>query len=355
MATDSAAWLLVGLFWAGVIKVFFPADFIRQHLREPGLKSVIKASLIGMPLPLCSCGVVPVAVSLRRTGASRGAVASFMISTPEIGIDSFFLSHALLGPFIAIARAVAAFVSALTAGALIDTFAAPEEAAPQGVSSLTEESGAAVCCKASLAKTRASESPFLKIAFEKLVSILHFGYVTVIDDIALSMLTGYFIAGIIAVAVPANSIELLGLSPFTSMLLMFIVALPLYVCASASTPVGAAMLAKGLSPGAVLVFLLAGPATNIASILVLKEELGNRALGIYLGAIAVVTLAIGSLANVILEPYSGSVATQTHVHEGSQALDQLAGYVLVLLMLTSLLKKVFRRLYASSCAELKKT
>lgn len=284
----SAPSLLFGFLLAGVIHVLLPNALIKKHLKEPGFKSVVKASLIGVPLPLCSCSVIPVAVSLRRDGASRGATASFMVSTPEIGVDSFILSYSLLGPLIAVTRMVAAFISAMFAGALINIFDARDEK----MLTATVAHGPHACC--------AHENKSSSSVAERIKQILRYGFVEVVDDLAVVLTIGILLAGLIGVLVPEDFFLNWGVGRYGSMLIALLVGLPLYVCATSTTPLAAMLVAKGFDPGAAVVFLLAGPASNITTMLAISRELGTRALAFYIGAITVVSLFVGILVDVLI-------------------------------------------------------
>lgn len=294
---ESSFYLLLGLLVGGLLKVFLPEKLIERHLREPGIRSTLKASAIGVPLPLCSCSVVPVACSLRRQGASSGATASFLISTPEIGVDSFLLSWGLLGLPFSLLRLVAAFVSAATIGLAIDRFASEP---PPSTSS--ESSCCGSCC----------DPPARITLHSRLVAALRFGFVDLVEDIAPSLILGLACAALLSLAIPEGFFLRTDVSPFALMLLMLGFALPLYVCASASTPLAATLLMKGMPPGPVLVFLLAGPASNVATMLVVRKELGARALAIYLVGLTLVTLAFAGLADVVLPSIADEPLHATH-------------------------------------------
>lgn len=328
----SSLWLLAGFFIAGVLHVFMPRRMIERHLKKPGFFSVLKSSAFGIPLPLCSCSVIPVGVSLRKHGASRGATASFFISTPEIGVDSFLLSYALLGPFFAVMRVITAFFAALSAGWLIDSFPAPESATGQTAADTSDD-----CCHT--ASDRPEEEHSSK---SKLYRVLHFGYVEILDDLSTVLCVGFLLAGLAAVLLPADSFAALGLGPVSSMFLMLFVSLPVYVCATSLTPLAAALIAKGLGLGAALVFLLAGPATNITTMLVVRRELGTRALVFYLLSIITTALLAGFYVNSVVVA-DGIIASKifediAHVHQDPISL--CLGLFFTLLLLLSLYRKV---------------
>ena len=287
---ESAPWLMLGLFVAGLMKVFVPSQLMAKHLGEPGLMSTVKAALFGAPLPLCSCGVIPAAVGLRRSGASKAATTSFLISTPETGIDSISISYAMLGPFMAIVRPVAAITSAIVAGILVGKDEAPVSAPQANSTSLEEEDS---CCASNTAPAEESLT-------NKLRAGLRFTFVDLIRDIALWLLIGLTFAALIKTYVP-NEFLLQWGDGFLAFIVMAIIGVPMYVCATASTPIAAGLLFSGVSPGAALVFMLVGPATNIATVALVREELGNRALAAYLFSVVGVGFAFGYLTNYLVD------------------------------------------------------
>lgn len=312
----SAPWLLFGFFAAGVLHELLPTSLVQRNLEKPGLASVLKAGAIGLPLPLCSCSVIPLGVSLRRSGASKGATAGFFVSTPEIGVDSFLLSYVLLGPFVAMARVCLAFASALLVGLGID-YSCRESPPPQ-------ESPSS-CCKSK----EAPKSSLLR-------RIVRYAFVDIVDDLSKLLVIGFFLAGLAGVLLSEQTFLRLADWGVPIQLLMLVVSVPVYVCATSATPFVAALMAKGLSPGAALIFLSAGPATNISTMLVIKNELGSRALGIYIFGIASVALFAGYLIDFFL-PSETAVGLDFSSHDhGMPIWTQAAGLVLSGLLLLSL-------------------
>ncbi len=277
-----APYLLFGFMIAGILSVVIAPAAVERHLGGRGMWPIIKATLFGIPLPLCSCGVIPVAASLRKNKASKGATVAFLLSTPQTGVDSIFVTLSLLGPVIAVFRPLAAFFSGVLGGSLVDMLE-PE------VLAATELSGK---CGDARALSTDSKRGFMRRA-------VSYGFVTLPRDIARPMLLGLAAAGVISWIVPPNFFaEILG-EGIIPKLVMMLVGIPVYVCATASTPVAAALIAKGISPGAALVFLMTGPATNIAALAIVWKMLGKRSTFVYLGTIAVLSIFFGFLLDSI--------------------------------------------------------
>lgn len=281
---EAAPYVLFGFFAAGVLKAVIPDDMVAKHLGQNGTRSVVKASLFGVPLPLCSCGVIPVAISLRKQGASKGATASFLVSVPETGVDSVAITWALLDPLMTIVRPLAALLTAIITGICINFL-------PESKPQLKDKNEPPD--KSPTSSISTPKLPFL----ERLKDGLDYAFSNLLKDIGGWLMLGIVIAGVISYVVPTDFIGRYMGGEFISLLLMLIVGIPLYICASASTPIAAALVMKGLSPGAALVFLLAGPATNAATITVITRHLGKAATLVYVSSIAVSSLAIGWAVN----------------------------------------------------------
>jgi len=282
---DAAPWLLLGLFLAGLIKAWYPQSGIARLLGGTGFRPILNGALIGLPLPICSCGVLPLAVSLRRSGASRPATTSFLVSTPETGVDSIALSWGMLGPFVAIARPLAALFSAFTTGLLMTLLPAEEKVA-QTASTTQEATSCADACVIDAAAGQETE----RLSFiAKTLAGLRFAFIDIFDDIALWLVIGLVLAAATLTWIPPQSFAGVG-GNIVTMVVLVLIGIPMYICATASTPIAAALLAAGISPGAAMVFMLAGPATNVATLGVVNREMGGRAVVLYL--IGIVASAI---------------------------------------------------------------
>jgi len=288
---EMAPFLIFGFFVAGVLSVLIQPEVVERHLGGRGLWQVIKAAIFGVPLPLCSCGVIPVAASLRRHGAGSGATTSFLISTPQTGVDSIMVTLSLLGPVFAVFRPLISFVSGLLGGSLVTYFGSSAGSREEPRPKCVEE-----CCTG------------VEIQ-GKIPRVLRYGFITLPRDINKALIIGVLVAGAISALVPDDYFSWILGGGIVSMLVMMAVGIPIYVCATASVPVAAALIAKGVSPGAALVFLMTGPATNAATVTTVWKIMGKRTAGIYLGTVAVSSVAAGLFLDYIFEAGALPVAS----------------------------------------------
>ncbi|THB65634.1 MAG: permease [Desulfovibrio sp.] len=347
---ESAIFLLFGFLVAGVAKALLPDKLVAKHLGGRGPGSVIKASLIGAPIPLCSCGVLPAAAGLRKQGASRGATAAFLVSTPETGADSIAVTYALLDPVMALIRPLAALFTATLAGIMVNLgYRREREPAqtlgkglllkPVNTEFTVDLSGCGDGCDC---PAPAKEQGFLARARMG----LDYAFGELLGDIGKWLIVGVLLAGIISAVVPESFIRENLSGGAGTMLLMLLVSVPLYVCATSSTPIAAALVLKGLSPGAALVFLLAGPATNAATLTVSMKVLGKRGALLTLAAIVVSTLLLGLGADALYSGFGWDTAQwsssgEEHLH-GTVAL--LSAVLLLGLIGWNLAKEVGAKL-----------
>lgn len=274
---EMSPYLLLGFLIAGILHVLVSKEMIIKYLGTSSVKSVLYAALIGVPLPLCSCGVIPTGVSLRNNGASKGATVSFLISTPQTGVDSIMISYSLLGLPFALIRPIAAFITGIAGGLLTNTIESKDT-------------------------TEVPTPNKVEVEKEKgnvLGRLFHYAFIELLSDIAKWLIIGLLLAALIDVLIPANFFTTYIKNDFLSMLLILVVAVPLYVCATSSVPIAAMLMLKGLSPGAALVFLMAGPATNAATITVLSKTMGKKSLFAYLFSIIVGSMLFGHLINML--------------------------------------------------------
>lgn len=284
---EMSPYLLFGFLVAGLLSVFVSPEWVEEHLGRKGFAQVAKASLFGVPLPLCSCGVLPVAASLRRHGAGKGATTAFLLSTPQTGVDSIAVTWALLGPVVAIIRPLAAFVTGIAGGMVVQAVDSDEET--EGSTEPSDECESSCCA--------ADKGEFA------LFRALRYGFVTLPRDIGKALLVGLLLSGVISAFLEPDHVQAVfggGLLPY---LLAMAVGIPLYVCATASTPIAASLIGVGLSPGAALVFLISGPATNVASITTLLKVLGGRVVAVYLATVVVGSVATGLIVDLAVREW----------------------------------------------------
>ncbi|MGX1112629.1 uncharacterized membrane protein YraQ (UPF0718 family) [Pseudoalteromonas sp. MBR-15] len=421
----SAPWLMLGLLIAGLLNVYLPANFLNRHLGKEGLWTTIKAAFIGAPMPLCSCGVIPAAIGLRRAGASKSATTAFLVSTPETGVDSVSVSYVLLGPFMAIIRPIAAVCSAIAAGVLVgkdheihsqhkhqaataddnsagccsSNTSAEVKKEPSCCSSNTaaevkkessccssntsaevkkepsccssnasaeikkepsccssntsaevkkESSGFSTEDSASIKTDRCckSEKPSLSIESRvaKFKRAIRFSCNKLLEDTMVWLVIGLFFAALVQTYVPESYLSQWGSGIF-AMLVVILISIPMYICATASTPIAAGLLLSGVSPGAVLVFMLAGPATNIATLGVVGKELGKRAVFAYLTGVIGMALLFGFLTDYLVDEFGFVVAPMMGTeHEVlPHWLSLASGIILAILMLRLVLKMALKK------------
>lgn len=269
LLNEMSPYLLLGFFVAGLLHVYVPQNVYANYLSGNDLRSVCYAALFGIPLPLCSCGVIPTAMSLRREGASRGATTSFLIATPQTGVDSIIATYSLMGLPFAVLRPIAALLTSVVGGSMVN-YVCKEKDEPIG---------------------KVQNDVRGKERKGGLKEVFRYGYVEMLQDIGKRLVLGLILAGLITIFVPESFFVQYADTPLKCMALVLLFSVPMYLCATGSIPIAVALMLKGLSPGAALVLLMAGPATNFAAILVVRKVLGFKALAVYLGTI--ITGAIG--------------------------------------------------------------
>lgn len=300
---DASVFLLFGFLLAGVLAVLVPGGLLRRLVGTGKVKSVLWASVLGAPLPLCSCGVLPTALGLRKQGATPGAAVAFLVATPETGADSIALTYALTDPVMTVFRPIAGVATAIAAGVATNLLGVPRF--PDGSDGQAGEYGQDDDHDSDhrdhdhAGTAYGAAAGALNVVADATRRIGRYAFVDLLDDISWWLALGIVLSAIAVVAVPDGLFESAWGGGIASMALMLILSIPLYTCASSSTPMAAALALKGLSPGAVLVFLLAGPATNIGGLVVLLKVLGKRAVAAYLAAVVIVALAAGLALNAL--------------------------------------------------------
>ncbi len=353
---ESAPWLLLGFLISGLIKFALPTNFLPKHLGGKNATSVVKGALIGAPLPLCSCSVIPVALGVRRSGASKAATTSFLIASPETGVDSIAVTYALLGSFMAIIRPIAAVTTAIMTGLAV-MFVEKKES-----EEITEQHNhehshnhSKQCCdhkkekpkitKISCCSSEHSEQPKKSccssehqsqesITFPKKVyRWFQFSFIDLVNDTAMWLLIGLIISAVIMTFIPASFLETWGSSSY-AYVIMALMGVPMYICATSSTPLAVGLLFAGVSPGAILVFLLAGPATNVATLAIVKQELGKKILAIYLSCLVLISFIFGWITDYLADFFHIGLREQV-INEHTMAMNPfsvICGLTLLLLM-----------------------
>lgn len=333
IVNEMSPYLLLGFLLAGIMHAFIPDGWYTKYLSGNTFRSVLNAAIFGVPLPLCSCGVIPTAMSLRREGASKGAVVSFLIATPQTGVDSIFATYSLMGLPFAVVRPIAALFTAMIGGTFVT------------LGDKNEEEGE----KADAARTY-SEQPHLSF-WDRCLEALQFGFVEMMEDIGKWLVVGLIVAGLITVLVPNSFFEIFKDNTALSMLLVLCVSVPMYICATGSIPIAVALMMKGLTPGAALVMLMAGPACNVASILVVNRVLGRKTLMLYLAAIIGGSILFGFGIDYLLpREWFTDHLSSTHAccHDVAGWFEWLCTGVLTLLLLNVLRMKLMHK-SACSC------
>ena len=319
LCLEMSPFLLLGMLVSGLISVFIDSDLIFKQIGSKDLASILKSTIFGIPLPLCSCGVIPVAATLRESGASKGSTVSFLVSTPQTGVDSIFLTYGMLGPVFALFRPLAALFSGVFSGMVINNFDEDNHHHLSDEGSLNKE-----------------KQPLKK----RLISGFQYGFISLPADIVVPLFQGLIVAAAISIFVPPEFIaNHFASDPYVQFVMMLAISIPLYVCATASIPIAVALMAKGVSPGAAFVFLMAGPATNASSIAVIKNILGKKTLYYYLGLISFTAIVFGVFLDSFLSIIPPIMPSALHDH------DHGGGFrmVLTILFLFILVNAYFSR------------
>ena len=313
LLNEMAPWLLLGLVFAGVLKVYFPEDKVTRYMGKPNARSAVNASLLGIPMPLCSCGVIPTGISFFKNGASKGAANSFLISTPQTGIDSIFATYSMLGWIFALLRPVVAFTTGIIGGILTNLFV-KEKKLPQN------PFGSFKIDPAALGKTDKSCEDDHCGCHEKevpkrnaIVRAAHYAFIKLLQDIAKWLIIGFLIAALISVLLPDDFFSSFKGWGILEILIILAASVPIYICATGSIPIATVLLLKGVSPGAALVFLMAGPATNVATMTVIGSTMGRKSLYVYLGTIIIGATIFGLLINWLI-PADLILGQIAHIH-----------------------------------------
>ena len=328
LSNEMAPYILFGLLFAGILHELVPDTIVKNHLGQNSVFSVIKAAIFGIPLPVCSCGVIPLAAGLKKSGASNGSVLSFLISTPITGVDSILATYGMFGWAFTIYRVVTSVIISIIAGIVANFYTKKE------IAQTVEEEHTSCCSGSSCCSSSSCES-------EKKFSIkgvFKYAFVTLLGDIASPLFVGLLLGALITIAIPQNLSEILLEYSWLSYIIVILIAVPMYVCATASLPIAAGLMLAGVSPGAAFVFLSAGPATNTVTIGVVKEMLGKTTLYIYLGNIIVGSVLFGFVLDYVMSGVD--IKEMIDLHEEAGVIAIVSSVVLWGLVLYFVFKSI---------------
>lgn len=326
-------YLIFGFLVSGLCFWIIRPTFVKQLLGKPGLGAVVKSCLVGIPMPLCSCSVIPVAASLRKDGASRGATAAFVSSTPQTGVDSIFATYSLMGGLFTTVRVLVAFISGIVTGFLIELFCNQKDSKKEITINEKEKN---CCSKPVTTHARLKQS-------------LYYGFVKLPSELAIALIVGLILAGLVATLLPADLFEGSFSSGPAAFLIATLVGLPLYICATASIPMAYALITAGLSPGAALVFLIVGPATNTATVVTIWKIIGRKATGIYLASLLIVSWLAGWTFNASISSQFVSESMYQHETSTLSLWQHVSGILMIAILIFSLFSQKSQPIEVKCC------
>ena len=330
-----AIYILFGLLVAGILKQLVPNDFVLKHLGKGSISSVLKATLFGIPLPVCSCSVIPLAQSLRKEGASKGAVQSFLISTPITGVDSILATFSFFGLIFTIFRVISSVIIAIIVG-LVQNFVEKEKPLDVKTSEVIES----CCTESSCSSSSASQNSNNKFSFKNAFS---YAYVTLFKDMVKPLFIGLLLGALFTTFMPKDYASMLFENQILTYFVILIFAMPLYVCATASLPIAAAFILQGMSGGAAFIFLTAGPATSAITMSVVYKTLGKTSLIVYVSTIAILSFVFAFIYDFLFG--NVNIINFANDIEHSSLFSQIASFIMLALMSYYLIKP---RLYRKS-------
>ncbi len=348
LSNAMAPYILFGLIFAGILHELVPQSLVTKHLGKGDIVSVLKSTFFGIPLPVCSCGVIPLAASIKKSGASKGSTLAFLISTPITGVDSILATYGMFGWIFTVYRIISSMTIALLAGILTNIF--DKKVQNEGLKfSLTDGVNFSKSKGGSFKSfsMRKESKSSVKTKNFSLKKALKYSFVTLLGDIAKPLFWGLMLGAAISVAIPENLSDVLKQYTWLSYLIAVAIAVPMYVCATASLPIAAALMLSGVSAGAAFVFLSAGPATNIVTIGVVKKMLGRRSLYIYLGSIIIGSLIFGLGLDFIFNISNINPLSIVNIEENANFVTIFSSIVLWGFTLYFLLKKYLRKVTRS--------
>jgi uncharacterized protein len=319
---EMSPYLLLGFTVAGILRVLIPNEVVLKYLSGKSWRSVVNASIIGVPLPLCSCGVIPVASHLNKMGVKKGPVLSFLTSTPTTGVDSILATYSLMGGFFAVIRVLASFTTGIISGVLSNLFASKEI-------SFVDKTTPLKTCSKDLGDLKGTS-----LLYKSKVA-LKYAYIELIDDVSKWLIIGMVTGGLISYFVPVEFVTKYLGNSFISYSLMALIGTPMYVCSTGSIPIAVSLIMKGMNPGAGLVFLIVGPATSTATLSFVGGKYGSKTLFIYIGTIIVCAVGWGLILDHFWSSF-GSTLYMSHHHMSSTIIKNVSAVILIALMLRKL-------------------
>jgi len=335
-----APYLMIGLAFVAILNIYMTKEFVKKQIGKDSIWSIFKAALFGVPLPLCSCGVIPTTVYMADSKASKGAVTSFLISTPQTGIDSIIATYGMMGPVFGIFRPISALIMGILGGLFINV-TNKEKAKPEKKKLSLD----VITAPPKMVDGKAN-IPFSK----KAKTSLKYAFADFLDDIVVEFLIGLVIAGAITYFLPTEFLEGTGLkSGILGMIVMILIGVPMYVCATASIPIAVSLILKGFSPGVAFVFLAVGPATNAASIGILSKSLGKKLISYYLFAMIIMSIGFGYLLDFVFNYLEINPQKQlaTHAHHEHSGLIPYEIQIVLAAIFTILVVSSLYRKYGS--------
>ena len=332
-------YIIIGLFIAGILKQVIPDNFVSSHLGKNSTSSVIKATLFGIPLPVCCCSVIPLAQGLKKEGASKGSIQSFLISTPITGVDSILATYSLFGFVFVVFRIVSSIIIAITVG-LVQNFVQKNDNTK--FDSLETSLGTSSCCSSSSCEANIN----VKESFS-FIKVLTYGYIVLFNSMAKALLVGLVLGSLFVTFMPKEYTQVLFENQFLTYIVIILFSMPLYTCATASLPLAAAFMLQGMSPGAVFIFLTAGPATSAITMSVVYKMLGKTSLIIYSSTIAVLALLFGFIYDTFFKELT--LLTIISDHEHINIFNIMSSVLMMLLIFYHLIKDTFSK-KESSCS-----
>ena len=303
-----APFLLVGFVIAGILHYIIDPKMVLNQLGRPNLGSIIKAALIGIPLPLCSCSVIPVAASIKKIGANNGSTISFLSSTPQTGIDSIIPTYGLFGGAFTIIKIFVALICGVISGVIIN---------------LTSKKD----------NINVTYNDYIIKKDNSIKKSLVYFFIELPLSLYKPLIFGVIIAAAIDSFLPNFLIPENFSSGFLAFLIITLISIPLYICSLESLPIALSLLSLGLSPGSILVFLIVGPATNSSTILSTLKIVGKKNTIIYLITIIAISWTAGMLMEI-----SNIAIVEIKEHKSScSELNHMSAILLILYFLFSIL------------------